>query len=144
MIVEDNLNSDSIHFKLTEDINLCSSSSTQELYLSYGLKNPYRFLIIFGFFDPTMPEIFCESLFSNPPKKMIDLVSNCNSTSFQNCSLARNWCSSVYCIKIDRDEYKKTTEATTRATASSFCPIAIQHHSNIVPWQILAEDKGQC
>ena len=73
MIVEDKLNSDSIHFKLTEDMNLSSSSSTPELYLSYGLKNPYRFLIIFGFFDPTMPEIFCEVLFSNPPKEMIDL-----------------------------------------------------------------------
>ena len=73
VFVEDKLTSDSIHFKLTQDMDLSSSSSMSELYLSYGLENPYRFLVIFGFFDPTMPEIFCEILFSNPSKEMIFL-----------------------------------------------------------------------
>ena len=74
MIVEDKLNSDSIHFKLTEDMNLSSSSSTPEFHLSDGLKtNTYRFFIMVGFFDPTMPEIFSEILFSKPSKEMIDL-----------------------------------------------------------------------
>lgn len=77
IMVDDNIlnDSDKIHFKLTQDLNLSTTTTTTpELYLSYGFKhNPYRFLIIFGFFDPTMPEIWCEILFTNPSKEMIEL-----------------------------------------------------------------------
>jgi len=36
------------------------------LSLSYGLTNPHRFLVIFGFVDETMPEIFCQVVFADP------------------------------------------------------------------------------
>lgn len=48
-----------------------------ELCLSYGLTtNPYRFLILFGFANTQMKEIYCQVLFTNPSKEMIELGCN--------------------------------------------------------------------
>lgn len=45
-----------------------------ELLLSYGPgHDPSRFLIIFGFFDDAVTEIFCGVAFSNPSPEMVDL-----------------------------------------------------------------------
>jgi hypothetical protein len=56
-----------------------SINNDNGLYLSYGLTNPHRFLVIFGFCDTTMPEIFSQLIFSNPSKEMINL--GCNDRS---------------------------------------------------------------
>jgi len=55
------------------------NNSNNGLYLSYGMTNPHRFLIIFGFCDTSMPEIFSQLIFTNPSDEMIQL--GCNDRS---------------------------------------------------------------
>ncbi len=59
-----------------DEININQEEKNKGLYLSYGLKNPHRFLIIFGFCDTTMPEIFSQLIFSNPSREMIQMGCN--------------------------------------------------------------------
>lgn len=61
------------------DMNIMDVVNNNGLFLSYGLTNPHRFLIIFGFCDTSMPEIFSQLIFNNPSKEMIAL--NCNDRS---------------------------------------------------------------
>jgi hypothetical protein len=72
---EDSMNE--VKFVLTQDIEVDQQSAHEQLCLSYGLTiNPYRFLILFGFVNENMKEIFCQVLFTNPSKEMIDLGCN--------------------------------------------------------------------
>ena len=83
-IEEKNSDDDStnaVKFVLTQDIELDQvSTRPEQLCLSYGLStNPYRFLILFGFVNENMQNIFCQVLFTNPSKEMADL--GCNDRS---------------------------------------------------------------
>ena len=78
VMVKDSDAFDSVEFVLAEDMEVTDGKDCN-LYLSYGLTNPHRFLIIFGFCDETMPEVFSQLLFSNPTPTLVNL--GCNDRS---------------------------------------------------------------
>jgi hypothetical protein len=63
----------------TVDFVLQTPGPVQELSLSYGLTNPHRFLVIFGFVDETMPELFSQVVFPDATPQHIAL--GCNDRS---------------------------------------------------------------
>eukprot|EP01083_Nonionella_stella_P302783 1045430_1 len=80
VVVRDADNSDAVEFVLAKDVELDESTGEEcDLFLSYGLTNPHRFLGVFGFVDETMPEVFCQVLFNNPTPELIRL--GCNDRS---------------------------------------------------------------
>ena len=74
----DNTSNDAtVKFVLNQDVD---PHDKPQLCLSYGLTtNPYRFLILFGFANDQMKEIYCQVLFTKPSKEMIEL--GCNDRS---------------------------------------------------------------
>jgi len=63
---------DAVKFVLTQDIEM--GHENPQLCLSYGLiTNLYRFLILFGFVNDQMKELYCQILFTSPSKVMIEL-----------------------------------------------------------------------
>jgi len=72
VMVKDADSFDAVEFVLSEDIEV-PEGEERGLYLSYGLTNPHRFLIVFGFCDETMPEVFSQLLFSKPTPELINL-----------------------------------------------------------------------
>jgi len=80
VVVRDADNFDAVEFVLAKDVELDESKGEEcDLFLSYGLTNPHRFLGVFGFVDETMPEVFCQVLFNNPTPELIRL--GCNDRS---------------------------------------------------------------
>lgn len=88
VMVKDSDLLDSVEFVLAQDIPVPhpsqrkgdqSDSSSIDLFLSYGLTNPHRFLTVFGFCDESMPEVFSQLLFQNPTPELIHL--GCNDRS---------------------------------------------------------------
>jgi len=73
VFVRDSDTSDVVEFAYTGESN---ANGDDGLYLSYGLTNPHRFLVIFGFCDTSMPEIFSQLIFTDPSKEMISLCCN--------------------------------------------------------------------
>ena len=69
--VDNNLSSPTVDFVLQTEIS--DATGVMELSLSYGLTNPHRFLVIFGFVDETMPEIFCQVVFPEATPEHIAL-----------------------------------------------------------------------
>lgn len=65
---EDTGSSSTVDFVTKTDV-----SASSPLYLDYGLTNPHRFLILFGFCDVTMPEVFCQVLFDHPKPELVQL-----------------------------------------------------------------------
>jgi hypothetical protein len=60
-----------VKFVLNQDVD---PHDKPQLCLSYGLTtNPYRFLILFGFANDQMNELYCQVLFTKPSKEMIEL-----------------------------------------------------------------------
>jgi Fe-S oxidoreductase len=60
-----------VKFVLNQDIAM---NENPQLFLSYGLTtNPYRFLVLFGFANDQMKELYSQVLFTKPSKEMIDL-----------------------------------------------------------------------
>lgn len=76
---DDQQSRNAVKFVLTHDIETNDENASQ-LCLSYGLTtNPYRFLILFGFVNDQMKELYCQVLFTNPSKEMVEL--GCNDRS---------------------------------------------------------------
>ena len=84
VFVQDSSNSEYVDFVYSNENELEFNSMTSNkitdddkgLYLSYGLSNPHRFLVIFGFCDPTMPEVFSQLIFANPSNELVSLGCN--------------------------------------------------------------------
>ena len=75
IIVSDDIekNEDNVEFQLLLNDETTTAGTQQQLFLSYGLNNPHRFLVIFGFVDESMPEIFSQIVFTNPCPELIEL-----------------------------------------------------------------------
>lgn len=68
---DDASNDATVKFVLNQDID---PRDKLQLSLSYGLTtNPYRFLILFGFANDQMKELYCQVLFTKPSKELIEL-----------------------------------------------------------------------
>ena len=78
VIVRDSDANGNVEFVLADDI-IVEDDKMSNLYLSYGLTNPHRFLIVFGFVDTSMPEIFSQLIFNKPTPELINL--GCNDRS---------------------------------------------------------------
>jgi len=81
VMVRDADDFDAVEFVLAQNIEVDESGEegSSNLYLSYGLTNPHRFLTVFGFVDDTMPEVFSQLLFDRPTPELINL--GCNDRS---------------------------------------------------------------
>jgi hypothetical protein len=81
VFVQDSATSDYVDFVYSneKEVEYNLRNRNGGLYLSYGLTNPHRFLVIFGFCDTSMPEVFSQLIFTNPSKEMISL--GCNDRS---------------------------------------------------------------
>jgi hypothetical protein len=78
VFVRDSDANGNVDFVLAHDVTV-EDDTVSNLYLSYGLTNPHRFLIVFGFVDTSMPEIFSQLIFNNPTPELINL--GCNDRS---------------------------------------------------------------
>jgi len=66
---------DFVEFVLREDIEVPPGES-RDIYLSYGLPNPHRFLAIFGFVDDYIAEVPSQVMFTNPTPEMVAMGCN--------------------------------------------------------------------
>ena len=76
VVVSDDVekNTDCVEFQLLNNLDDGTTHHhQQQLFLSYGLNNPHRFLVIFGFVDESMPEIFSQIVFTNPCPELVEL-----------------------------------------------------------------------
>ncbi|CAB9515982.1 SET domain containing [Seminavis robusta] len=73
--VENEPSSGSVDFVLqnSDTGTAVGANKINSLCLSYGTSNPHRFLVIFGFVDESMPEIFSQITFPNPTADHIAL-----------------------------------------------------------------------
>ncbi|GFH55116.1 SET domain-containing protein [Chaetoceros tenuissimus] len=85
VMVRDSDDQDRVEFVLTQDIDVSDESEGADLFLSYGLTNPHRFLTVFGFCDESMPEVFSQLLFDKQTPELVELGCNDRSKMVYRC-----------------------------------------------------------